>query len=85
VNIIALAETAGGVSGSLKPANRRQSLPNLEPNHNEAGSQSDYDSGDELNNTDSAEDDEKKPRPAKRKQPSSSHDSLIRKKRRRLL
>jgi hypothetical protein len=70
VNILALAETAERVGGSPRPANRRQSLPNLEqspePNHNKAGSRSDYYSDDELNSTDSAEGVEKKPRPAKR-------------------
>ncbi|KAG4440623.1 hypothetical protein IFR05_003882, partial [Cadophora sp. M221] len=89
VNIVAPAETAEKVGGSPRPANARQSFPNLEqspePNHNKAGSRSDYDSDGELNSTDSAEDDEKKPRPAKRKRPSSSHDGPTRKKRRRLL
>jgi hypothetical protein len=89
VNGVAPAIMAERVGGSPRPANRRQSLPNLdpspEPSRNEAGSRSDRDSDDELNSTDSAEDDEKKPRPAKRKQPSSSHDGLTRKKRRHRL
>lgn len=74
-------------SGSIRLANRRQSLLNLntspEPSYYEAGSDSDND--DELNSTDSAGDDEKEPRPAKRKQPSSSYGSPAGKKRRRLL
>jgi hypothetical protein len=89
MNIVALVVTAERAGGSPRPANRRQSLPNLdpspEPSHNEAGSRSGGDSDNELNSTDSAEDDEKKPRPAKRKQPSSSHDGPTRKKRRRPL
>ncbi|KAH6662058.1 hypothetical protein B0J14DRAFT_571244 [Halenospora varia] len=89
MNIVAPVVTAERPGGSPRPANRRQSLPNLNPSpetsHNEAGSRSGGDSDDELNSTDSVEDDEKKPRPAKRKQLSSSHDGLTRKKRRRPL
>jgi hypothetical protein len=81
VTPVVTAERAGAI---LRLANRRQSLPNLdpspEPSHNEASrSGGDCDSDDELNSTDSAEDNEKEPRPAKRKQ-SSFHDSPIRKK-----
>jgi hypothetical protein len=87
LNGVAPAVTAERAGGSPRPANGRQSLPNLEPSpepsHNEAGSRSDRDSDDELNSSDSAGDDEKEPRPAKRKQPSSSHGSPARKKRRR--
>jgi hypothetical protein len=89
MNVVAPVVTAERAGESPRPANRRQSLPNLEqfpePNHNEAGSRSDCDSDDELNSSDSAENDEKEPRPAKRKQPSSSHGGLARKKRRRPL
>jgi hypothetical protein len=85
-NGVALVETAERIGGRPRPANRQQSLPNLEPSleagHNKAGSRSVHDSDDELNSTDSDEDDEE-PRPAKRKQPSSSHDGPTRKKRRR--
>lgn len=70
MNGVASVVTAERAGGSPRPANRQQSLPNLDPppelKLNEAGSRS---GGDELNSTDSAEDDEKKPRPAKRKQP----------------
>ncbi|KAF8846694.1 hypothetical protein BDZ45DRAFT_755747 [Acephala macrosclerotiorum] len=66
---------------SKRPANGRQSLPNLdpppEPSHNEAGCDSDSDV--ELNNTESDEDDEE-PRPMKRKRPSSSQDGPMHKK-----
>lgn len=86
VNIVAPVVTAERAGGSPRPANRWQSLPNLdpspEPSHNEAGSRCDRDSNDELNSSDSAGDDEKEPRPAKRKQPSSSYGGLARKKRR---
>jgi hypothetical protein len=89
MNVVAPVVTAERAGGSPRPANRRQSLPNLdpspEPSHNEAGSRSGGDSDDELNSTDSAEDDEKKPRPAKRKQLSLSYDGPTRKKRRRPL
>ncbi|KAL5312933.1 hypothetical protein ACEPPN_019359 [Leptodophora sp. 'Broadleaf-Isolate-01'] len=88
MNVMSSVVTAEMAGGSLRLANRRQSLPNLdpslEPSHNEAGSRSGGDSDDELNSTDSAKDDEKKPRPAKRKQLSSSHDGPTGKKRRRL-
>jgi hypothetical protein len=88
MNVVAPVVTAERAGGSPRLANRRQSLPNLdpspEPSHNEAGSRSGGDSDDELNSTDSAEDDEKKPCPAKRKQ-LSSHDGPTRKKRRRPL
>jgi hypothetical protein len=88
MNVVASVITAERADGSPRPANQRQSLPNLdpspEPSHNGAGSRSGGDSDDELNSTDSdsAEDDEE-PRPAKRKQPSSSHDGPTSKKRRR--
>jgi len=89
INVVAPVETAERVGRSPRLANRRQSLPNLDPsleqNRNKAGSRSDHDSDNELNSTDSAEGDEKKPRSAKRKQPSSSHDRPICKKRRRPL
>ncbi|KAL5316367.1 hypothetical protein ACEPPN_015412 [Leptodophora sp. 'Broadleaf-Isolate-01'] len=89
MNIVAPVVTAERAGGSPRPANRRQSLPNLdpspEPSHNEAGIRCDLDSDDELNSSDSAGDDEKEPRPAKRKQPSSSHGGPARKKRRRPL
>jgi hypothetical protein len=89
MNVVATVAAAARAGRSPKPANRRQSHPNLdlspEPNYNTAGSRSGGDSGDELNSTDSAEDNEKKPRPAKRKQLSSSHDGPTRKKRRRPL
>lgn len=46
MNVVAPVVTAERVGGSPRPANRRPSLPNLEqspePNHNEAGSRSDY-------------------------------------------
>jgi len=88
MNVVAPVVTAERASGSPRPANRRQSLPNLdpspEPSHNKGGSRSGGDSDDELNSIDSAEDDEKKLRPAKRKQ-LSSHDGPTRKKRRRPL
>jgi hypothetical protein len=86
VNGVVLAVTAERAGGSPRPANGRQSLPNLDPSpqpsHNESGSRSDRDSDGELNSSDSAGDDEKEPRPAKRKQPSSSHGGPARKKRR---
>ena len=67
--VVVTAERAGG---SLRPANRRQSLPNLnpltEPSHNKAGCDSDSDI--KLNNIESDEDNEE-PRPIKRKWPSS--------------
>merc|ERR1711964_645025 len=89
MSVMAPVVTAERSGGSPRPANRRQSLPNLdpspEPSHNEAGSRSGGDSADELNSTDSAEDDEKKARLAKRKQLSSSHDGPKRKKRKRPL
>merc|ERR1711964_638193 len=89
MNIITPVVTAERAGGSPRPANRRQSLPNLdpspEPSHNEAGSRCGRDSDDELNSSDSAGDDEEEPRPAKRKQPSSSHGGPARKKRRRPL
>jgi hypothetical protein len=89
VNTVAPVVTTKRASGSPRPANRRQSLPNLdpspEPSHNEAGSRCDYGSDDELNSSDSARDDEKEPRPAKRKQSSSSHGGPVRKKRMRPL
>jgi len=89
MNVVAPVVTAERAGGSPRPANRRQSLPNLdpspEPSHNEAGSRCGRDSDDELNSSDSAGDDEKEPRPAKRKQPSSSHGGPARKKRRRPL
>jgi len=89
MNIVAPVVTAERAGGSPRPANRRQSLPNLdpspEPSHNEAGIRCDLNSDDELNSSDSAGDDEKEPRPAKRKQPSSSHGGPARKKRRRPL
>ena len=88
VNGMAPAVTAERAGGSPRPANRRQSLPNLdpspEPSHNEAGSRSDRDSDDELDSSDSAGDDEE-PRPAKRKQPPISHGGPARKKRQRRL
>merc|ERR1711900_44402 len=87
INIGAPVVTAERAGGSPRPANRQQSLPNLDPSpessHSEAGSRSGGDSDDELNTTNSAEDDEKKPRPAKRKQLSSSHGIVTRKKRKR--
>ncbi|PVH70199.1 hypothetical protein DL98DRAFT_598027 [Cadophora sp. DSE1049] len=87
MNVVAPVVTAERAGGSPRPADRRQSLPNLdpslEPSHNEAGSRCGRDSNDELNSSDSAGDDKKEPRPAKRKQPSSSHSSPARKKRRR--
>jgi len=89
INVIARVVTAERAGGSPRPANRRQSFPNLdpspEPRHNETGSRCDCDSEDELNSSDSAGDDEKEPRPAKRKQPSLSHGGLASKKRRRPL
>jgi hypothetical protein len=89
MNVVVPVVTAERAGRSPRPANRWQSLPNLdpspEPSHNEAGSRRDGGSNDELNSTNSAEDDEKKPRPAKRKQLSSSHDGPTRKKRRRPL
>jgi hypothetical protein len=89
VNGVAPAVTAERAGRSPRPANGRQSLPNLdpslEPSHNEAGSRSDRDSDDELNSSDSDRDDEKEPRPAKRKQLSASYGGLARKKRRRPL
>lgn len=87
INLVAPMVTPERADRSQRPANRRQSLPNLdpspEPSHNEAGTRSGGDSDDEFNSTDSAEDDEKKPLYAKRKQPSSPRDGSIRKKRRR--
>merc|ERR1711900_1181 len=87
INIGAPVVTAERAGGSPRPANRQQSLPNLDPSpessHSEAGSRSGGDSDDELNTTNSAEYDEKKPRPAKRKQLSSSHGIVTRKKRKR--
>ena len=81
VNVVAVVVTAERASGSPRPANGRQSLPNLdpplEPSHNEAGCDSDSDG--ELNNTESDKDDEE-PRPMKRKRPSSSQDGLMHKK-----
>jgi hypothetical protein len=66
---VAPAVTAERAGGSPRPANGRQSFPNLElslePSYNEARSRSDRDSDDELNSSDSAGDDEKEPRPAK--------------------
>lgn len=89
MNIVAPAVTAERAGGSPRPANRRQSLPNLdlspEPSPNEAGSRCDLDSDGALNSSDSARDDKIEPRPAKRKQPSSSHGGPARKKRRRPL
>jgi hypothetical protein len=68
VNVVAVVVTAERAGGSPRPANRRQSLPNLDPllkpSHNEAGCDSDSDV--ELNNTESNEDDEES-RPIKRK------------------
>jgi hypothetical protein len=78
---VAVIVTAERASRSLRPANGRQSLPNLDPlikpSHNEAGYDSDSDV--ELNNIESDEDDEEL-RPIKRKRPSSSQDGLIYKK-----
>ena len=58
------AVMAKRVGGSPRPANRRQSLPNLDPplkpSYNKAGSRSHRNSDDELNSTDIAEDDKKK-------------------------
>ncbi|KUJ10218.1 uncharacterized protein LY89DRAFT_739958 [Mollisia scopiformis] len=89
MNVVAPVVMAERASRSLRLANRRQSLPNLnsspEPSYNEVGSRSGGNSDDELNSTNSAEDNEKKSRPAKRKQLSSSHDGPIRKKPRRPL
>ena len=69
VNGVVLTVTAERAGGSPRPANGRQSLPNLDPSpqpsHNESGSRSDRDSDGELNSSDSAGDDEKEPRPAK--------------------
>lgn len=88
INVVAPVVVAERASGSPRPANLRQSLPNLdpspEPNHNKAGSRSDSDSDDELNSTDSAKDDEKKQRPAKRKQLSSCDGPTYKKRRRPL-
>jgi hypothetical protein len=58
MNVVALVVTAERAGGSLRPTNRWQSLPNLDPSpgpsHNKAGSRSGSDSDDELNSTDSA-------------------------------
>jgi hypothetical protein len=80
---VAPVVTAERAGGSPRPANRRQSHPNLDPS--QAGSRCDRDSDDELNSSDSARDDKEEPRPAKRKQPSLSHGGLVSKKRRRPL
>jgi len=89
VNVVAPVVTVESTSGSPRPANRRQSLHNLdlslEPSQYEVGSRSVSDSDDDLISTDSAEDDKKKTRPTKRKQLSLSHDGLTRKKRRPLV
>lgn len=91
MNVIALVVMAKRAGRSLRPANQRQSLPNLDlslgPSHNKARSrsQSGGDSDNKLNSTDLAKDDEKKPCLAKQKQLSSSHDGLTQKKRRRPL
>jgi hypothetical protein len=85
-NSVALVETAERIGRRPRPANRQQSLPNLdlslEPDHNETRNRNIYNNDDELNSTDSDEDDQD-PRSAKRKQPSSSHGGPTRKKRRR--
>ena len=81
VNVVAAVVTAERASGSPRPANGQQSLPNLdpppEPSHNEAGCDSDSDV--ELNNIES-DDDNEEPRPIKRKRPFSSQDGPMHKK-----
>jgi hypothetical protein len=56
MNIVVIVVTTERASRSLRPASRRQSLPDLElspePSYNEAGSRYDRNSDDELNYTD---------------------------------
>jgi hypothetical protein len=81
VNIITIVVTAKRANRSPRPANRQQSLPNLnpplEPSYNKTGC--DSDSNIKLNNTKSDKDN-KELGPIKRKRLSLSQDSLMYKK-----